>query len=246
MQKRTDVKKPGPEEMKHFSAIGSAISKSSTTFTPKFVAGQSMQRENYKQVHVEKVPAVAMSADLHETLETMGMIQLKGAMGLPDSAPLDVATASFTTTDVNAGICATGCITQQGSEKKAFLAFVATETERQASWSRLEGLLLHWACSSSPGSGWAMPPQGWQPILPKKSSDAGGAIQSPFEKASLSGSQQQLYVLVLSLPLSGILRSGGITFVLKASNAQNTKWLKDAETNGDFFVDVHSLPYYKA
>ncbi len=31
-----------------------------------------------------------------------------------------------------------------GSEKSAVLVFVTTETERQASWSRLEGLILHW------------------------------------------------------------------------------------------------------
>ena len=42
----------------------------------------------------------------------------------------------------------------------------------QASWSRLEGLLLHWACTYSRGSAWAMPPSGWSAI-PSKTADCG-------------------------------------------------------------------------
>ncbi len=60
----------------------------------------------------------------------------------------------------------------QGAEKTAVLVFVATETERQQSWSRLEGLVLDWACSSGPGDAWSMPPDGWS-CVPNKKKDAG-------------------------------------------------------------------------
>ena len=50
-------------------------------------------------------------------------------------------------------------------------------------------------------------------------------MECSFEKHPEPGSQQQLYVLTLVLPLEGILSSGGVVFVLKASDAQNTKWV---------------------
>lgn len=65
-------------------------------------------------------------------------------------------------------------ITPQDTGKEAVVAFVATETERQASWSRLEGLLLHWACAAEAGGAWSMPPSGWKALIPGKSADAGG------------------------------------------------------------------------
>ncbi len=52
------------------------------------------------------------------------------------------------------------------------MAVVATETERQASWSRLEGLMLHWGCSDSASGSWGLPPEGWQ-ASPNKVMDAG-------------------------------------------------------------------------
>jgi len=124
--------------------------------------------------------------------------------------------------------------------KTANVALVVTETERHASWSRLEGLILHWACTYSKGSAWSMPPHGWTSV-PDKNTDAGGAVNTSFEK-HVDNSQQSTYVLVLKLPLEGILASGGITFVLKACDAQNTKWLKDASTDKDFYVDLQGLP----
>lgn len=46
------------------------------------------------------------------------------------------------------------------------------------------------------------------------------------------------------MPLTGGLKSGGIQFVLKATAGQNTRWLKDAATQKDFWLDVQSLPKY--
>lgn len=60
----------------------------------------------------------------------------------------------------------------QGIDKTANLAIVVTETERQASWSRLEGLILHWACSEASGAAWHLPPPGWKAV-PNKTADAG-------------------------------------------------------------------------
>lgn len=55
-----------------------------------------------------------------------------------------------------------------------------------------------------------------------------------------------MYTLLLQLPLRGVLRSGGIVFVLKATAGQNTRWLKDERTQKDFFVDLSPLPVLKA
>jgi len=242
MSKRKPVIKAGEKENSVYSAIGEAISKSSTTYKAKYTATSSYHGDApvYKPV---KKNVSALSRDLHEKLEAVGIETLKTALKLSDTSNLEAAGTSFTTTDVNAAICVTGAIVQKGSDKNAVVAFVVTETERAASWSRLEGLLLHWACSASAGSAWSMPPAGWTALLPNKTSDAGGAMQCGFEKHTEG--QQQFYVLVMSLPLSGVLRTGGLSFVLKACDAQNTKWLKDATTDENFFVDVHSLPFSK-
>lgn len=79
-------------------------------------------------------------------------------------------------------------ITPQDTGKEAVVAFVATETERQASWSRLEGLLLHWACAAEAGGAWSMPPSGWKALIPGKSADAGG-LQGQVLQAVLGGGQ---------------------------------------------------------
>lgn len=42
----------------------------------------------------------------------------------------------------------------------------------QASWSRLEGLILHWGATDSAGGAWGLPPQGWA-ASPNKVTDAG-------------------------------------------------------------------------
>ena len=239
MKERKAVSQPSADEQKMFAAIGKSISSSVSGFKSKFSAS-STSSDQTKQIHVDKVVVAPLPADLHDKLETQALISLKNVIGLCDTCALDAISTSSSTTDINAGICITGCITEEDNgEKTSHVAFVAMETERQASWSRLEGLLLHWACVPSKGGGWSMPPPGWS-STPPKSYDAGGAIQSPFVKEAQG--QQSLYTVTLSLPLSGILRSGGLAFVLKASDAQNTKWLKDAGTDKDFFVDLSSFP----
>jgi hypothetical protein len=233
MKRRSPVLQPTSEEQKMFSGIGASITACSVNYKPKLGAALvSHDAGSFKQV--KKVSPI--SADLHEKLEALGLEELKNVLGKPD---LKAGSISFTTTDLNAGICITGCITNEGT-KTANVALVVTETERHASWSRLEGLILHWACTYSKGSAWSMPPHGWTSV-PDKNTDAGGAVNTSFEK-HVDNSQQSTYVLVLKLPLEGILASGGITFVLKACDAQNTKWLKDASTDKDFYVDLQGLP----
>lgn len=71
--------------------------------------------------------------------------------------------------------CHTSCtvhVPTQGSDRTAVIALVATETSRLASWSRLEGLLLHWAVSEGAGATWNSPPAGWS-AAPAKGRDAG-------------------------------------------------------------------------
>ena len=55
-----------------------------------------------------------------------------------------------------------------------------------------------------------------------------------------------VYVVLLKLPLRGILKTGGIVFVVKATAGQNTRWLKDEDTKKDFFIDLTRLPVTKA
>ena len=54
-----------------------------------------------------------------------------------------------------------------------------------------------------------------------------------------------MYVLVMQMPLKGILKTGGVVFVLKATEGQNTRWLKDSAKETDFFLDLQKLPIIK-
>ncbi|GFH29890.1 uncharacterized protein HaLaN_28635 [Haematococcus lacustris] len=56
---------------------------------------------------------------------------------------------------------------------------------------------------------------------------------------------EPLYVLVMQLPLRANLKSGGPVFVLKGTAAKSDRWLKDASTNKDFFLDLQRLPVTK-
>jgi hypothetical protein len=58
---------------------------------------------------------------------------------------------------------------------------------------------------------------------------------------------RSLVLLLLQVPLEGNMSKGGVIFVLKSGNTgQNTKWLKDAASKADFFVDVNKFPVKKA
>jgi hypothetical protein len=60
---------------------------------------------------------------------------------------------------------------------QAVLSIVVTETESLMTWSRLEGLLLHWAVSrkAPPAERWELPPRGWK-TLPESTVDAGAHL----------------------------------------------------------------------
>jgi hypothetical protein len=60
-----------------------------------------------------------------------------------------------------------------------------------------------------------MPSGNWEALAPNKTADAGGAVQCAFEKYAVTGDPSKVYTLVMSLPLMGVLRSGGVSFVLK-------------------------------
>lgn len=238
VEKRAPIHRPAGGEAKINGEVGTAIKSAAANYKPSSASRPA--EATFKMQHVEKVP-VKLPKDLHAKLETIGVQQLKNVLG--QDVTIDAASVSYSTTDVNGALCITACIAQKDGEKIAHVAFVATETERQASWSRLEGLLLHWGCSEAAGAAWTGAPSGWT-AMPSLIVDAGGAQECSFEKRN-TGSQEQMYVLVLSLPVRGSLKSGGIQFVLKAKDAQNTQWLKDANTDKDFFVDLQRLPTIK-
>lgn len=49
------------------------------------------------------------------------------------------------------------------------------------------------------------------------------------------------------IPLEGPTAAGGLVFVLRSgSTGQNTKWLKDAKTQADFWLDLQKFPLVKA
>lgn len=233
------------EESSYSTELAAAISSSAASFKPKFsTPTETHQCSDFKLSRVEQINGSDLPKDLHEKLEAIGVLQLKAALGV-DKA--EAGNISFTTTDVDAAVSVSGVILQQGLDKTAVVSLVATETQREASWSRLEGLILHWACSDSAGGAWALPPQGWK-SSPDNAVDAGGAWQCTFEKQMIGGGARNefYYVLLLQLPLKGVLKSGGITFVLKATAGQNTRWLKDDSTQKDFFLDLTRLPVMKA
>ena len=45
-----------------------------------------------------------------QKLEATGVVYLKQALGMPESSALSAGSVSYTTTDVNAGLCITGVV----------------------------------------------------------------------------------------------------------------------------------------
>jgi len=240
MERRGHTNAVSTEQEKKYVDIGGVISKTAQNYQPKFVCANGSGAASFKLEHVDKVQLHELPKDLHDKLETIGVATLESAL---DVESLDYLNASFTTTDIAGALSVTGTIVDKNGEKSAVLVFVATETERQASWSRLEGLILHWACTGDNG-GWNMPPEGWTAV-PNKTKDAGGAWQCQFEKQNIGSGNEQVYVLVMQLPLRGVLKSGGLVFVLKGSANQADRWLKDANTQKDFTLDLKTLPVLK-
>eukprot|EP00798_Chlamydomonas_sp_ICE-L_P030944 gene30944-36000_t len=230
VEKKKPLLTPTASEAKISEEIGSSLKKIAVSYKPHYAeAMKSVDSGSFKVAHVDITP-VELPAGLHEKLEAIGAKLLLDSLG--GGIELDTASASYSTTDVNGALCITGCTVVQDGAKVAHVSLVATETERQASWSRLEGLLLHWGCSESAGSPWVGAPSGWT-CIPDKKIDAGGAQECMFQKSSAPGTQEKLYTMILQLPLKGSLRSGGVTFVLKATDTQNTK--------GNFFVRIWQL-----
>uniref|UniRef100_A0A7S3QKU3 Uncharacterized protein n=1 Tax=Dunaliella tertiolecta TaxID=3047 RepID=A0A7S3QKU3_DUNTE len=235
---------PGPAEQKTFNDIAISISQCAATYKPKFAQFVEPPPPQIQLHHLDAVSLPSLDqlpTDLHQKLEVLGVATLKGVLKL--DGELDYANVAHTTSDINAALSITGSVVQTGAERTAVVVMVATETEREASWSRLDGLMLHWGCSTAQGGPWAMPPPGWSAV-PAKSRDAGGASQCAFERRALGG-QESAFVLVLQLPLRGVLKSGGLVFVLKGEASKTDRWLKDSTNNKDFFLDLAQFPTTK-
>lgn len=218
------------------SALAAAVQHAAQTYKPK---------PSLKVPSLDDLPEVPKN--LHKRLELVARVQLAAYLekGLQD---LNASIIEFTTTDIAAACSVAGVTVTKGSGKVAVLSLVVTETERQMTWSRLEGLLLHWAVSrkAPPAEKWELPPRGWK-TLPDTTVDAGGAWQTTLEKHPLPEPDGTLgpapmFTMLLSVPLDGPLAEGGLIFVLKSgSTGQNTKWLKDAASQKDFFVDLQKF-----
>lgn len=216
------------------SKLTATIAKAAASYTPK--APPSF--------HFEVPAELSASADYHQVLEESAVAQLKGWLGMTLQQPLHAQLSSFTTSDVDAALQLAGVTVDSKTGKDAVLVLVAAETERQMSWSRLESLIMHWATTQGPGTQWEMPAAGWK-SFPDVRQDAGGAWQCSFEKLALPGTNNQcMYTLIMQVPLVGPLATGGLTFVLKSdSGNQDTRWLKDAKTKKDFYLDLNTFPH---
>eukprot|EP00878_Enallax_costatus_P001683 GHUV01001837.1.p1 GENE.GHUV01001837.1~~GHUV01001837.1.p1 ORF type:complete len:303 (+),score=84.76 GHUV01001837.1:427-1335(+) len=217
-------------------ALAAAVAEAATDFKPK---------PTLQVPSLDDLPEVPKN--LHKRLELVARVQLAAHLDT-DLNALDATITEYTTTDIAAACSVAGVIVKSGSSRTALASVVVTETERQMTWSRLEGLLLHWAVSrkAPPAEKWELPPRGWK-TLPDTTVDAGGAWQTVLERHPLpmpdgTAGPAPMYTMLMSLPLEGPLAEGGLIFVLKSgSTGQNTKWLKDAGTKSDFFCDIQKF-----
>eukprot|EP00879_Flechtneria_rotunda_P013466 GHRR01014060.1.p1 GENE.GHRR01014060.1~~GHRR01014060.1.p1 ORF type:complete len:243 (+),score=71.88 GHRR01014060.1:1071-1799(+) len=149
------------------SALAAAVKAAAVSYKP---------RPTLKVPSLDELPEVPKN--LHKRLELIAEVQLAAhlEMGI-EGVPATIH--EYTTTDIAAALSVAGVIVKKGSSKTALLSFVVTETERQMTWSRLEGLLLHWAVSrkAPPNERWELPPRGWK-TLPESTVDAGKPCHS--------------------------------------------------------------------
>lgn len=228
-----DIPKPNTADAHELAA---AIADAATTYKPKPTLAVPT---------LDELPEVPKN--LHKRLELVARVQLAAHLN-QDLNALDATIVEYTTTDIAAACSIAGVTVKSGSSKTAMVSIVVTETERQMTWSRLEGLLLHWAVSrkAPPAEKWELPPRGWK-TLPDTTVDAGGAWQTVLEKHPLpmpdgTAGPAPMYTMLMSVPLEGPLAEGGLIFVLKSgSTGQNTKWLKDASTKSDFYCDLQKF-----
>ncbi|WIA32608.1 hypothetical protein OEZ86_003411 [Tetradesmus obliquus] len=218
------------------TALAAAVKSAAASYKPK---------PTLKVPSLDELPEVPKN--LHKRLELIARVQLAGFLERSlEDVPATVM--EYTTTDISAALSIAGVQVKSGTSKRAVMSVVVTETESLMTWSRLEGLLLHWAVSRKgpPAERWELPPRGWK-TLPESTVDAGGAWQSTLEKHPLPEPDGTLgpapmYTMMISVPLEGPLAEGGMIFVLKSgSTGQNTKWLKDAATKSDFYLDLQKL-----
>ena len=73
---------------------------------------------------------------------------------------------------------------------QAVASLVACETERQMTWSRLEGLRFHWAVASGPKGHWELPPRGWK-TLPDTTGGQAGYTGAASQAHTGAGGEQR-------------------------------------------------------
>lgn len=131
----------------------------------KLAAAVSSAARSYKPPASLGVPSLDDLGDvprnLHERLALVARLQLAEYLG---DAAVKPAVLEFTTTDVTAALSVAGAIVTDKGKRTAVASLVCCETERQMTWSRLEGLRFHWAVASGPKGMWELPPRGWKTL----------------------------------------------------------------------------------
>ncbi|KAK9830544.1 hypothetical protein WJX72_012386 [[Myrmecia] bisecta] len=128
-------------------------------------------------------------------------------------------------------------------EAGTFCAAVSVAAAEAFPDGLLDGSTLHWACSQRESGAWQTPHEGWSADQEGSSQADGGAIHTPMETVRLAegqqGSNPAVQTLTLQVPLEGVARSGGLTFVIKTP----TGWLSATRHNTrcDFFVSLREL-----
>eukprot|EP00877_Chromochloris_zofingiensis_P000574 jgi/Chrzof1/10517/Cz05g01210.t1 len=223
-----------PKSPSDSSALAAAVKSAAINYKPRVQPKLSVPTLD----DLEDVPK-----NLHQRLELIALVQLQNFL---EDTSIKPTVVEYTTTDIAAAVSVAGVIVEGRKGRQAVMSIVACETERQMTWSRLEGLLFHWAVSQKAGAKWELPPRGFK-TLPENTVDAGGAWQSQFEKHPLPQPEgvvgpEPMYTMMLIVPLEGSLATGGLTFVLKSgSTSQPTRWLKDDSTGKDFFLDLQKF-----
>lgn len=166
----------------------------------KLAAAVGSAARTYKPPPTLGVPSLDdLGADvprnLHERLALVARLQLQEYLQDASGAVARPTVAEFTTTDVTAALSVAGVIVTEKGKRTAIASLVACETERQMTWSRLEGLKFHWACASSPKGHWELPPRGWK-TLPDTT---GGQVWGSGGRRAQSFLQTPLLALLLLL-----------------------------------------------
>lgn len=158
--------------------------------------------------------------------------QLRKFIGLAGSRDLQVAKVVTGVKGADASLAVCGTLIEVDQHKHAVLAVVVKENSNAM---KLPDLFLHWATCKQEGSAWFPPPAGCTQYPAKLITDMPGcgAWRTPFAVHS-SPDGKSLHVAMLHVPVDGVLRSGGLTFVLNSGK----HWMHNPNSGRDWFIPI--------